>query len=208
MITETDALDLAQRDANAIHGKIEQGLMPDQVGKMAMKLFIRHVDSLGDSAASERARQGAVQKMSASTLSELTLAQMMSIFNKTMGRLQPEDTRALVLWLNGTPPHVPGMLQHLVYLLGESSGQHVVQRYESELTLLLRQMQEADTALFEIKLKSLNKPRRCIIRGLLLESQWAFQERDGITVRNHVIRARKLAMRWLKEQARNKANGI
>lgn len=208
MITEADALDLAQVDANLVHKKIEKGAMPDALGKLAVKLFLRRIDSLEDRTASDRAREGAVQRLSAPTMSEFTLAQMMNIFGKAMTRLPPEDTRALILWLNGTPPQAPGFLRHMVNLLGETSGEQAIANCEAQLGAMVQRMQQADTALFEIKLKELNAPRRRIIRGFLLQSQWAFQERDGITARNHVIRARRLTLRWLKEAERNKRAGF
>jgi len=208
VITEADALDLAQNDANLIHRKIEKGAMPDAVGKLAVKLLMRRIDSLANKGASSRARQGALQRLSAPTMSEFTLAQMMNVFGRAMSRLPPEDTRALVLWLNGTPPHVPGFLRHVVNMLGETSGEQAIANCEAQFTAILQRMQQADTKLFEIKLKELNPPRRRIIRGFLLESQWAFQERDGVTARNHVIKARRLALRWLKEAERNRHAGF
>ncbi len=208
MITEADALDLAQVDANIIHRKIEKGAMPDDLGKLAVKLFLRRIDSLGDRSASAGAREGAIQRLSAPTMSEFTLAQIMNVFGRIMPRLPPEDTRALVLWLNGTPPQVPGFLRHLITLLAETSGQQAITNCETQLATILQRMQQADTTLFEIKLKDLNAPKRRIIRGFLLQSQWAFQERDGVTARSHVIHARRLALRWLKEDERNQRIGF
>lgn len=201
MITEVDALELAQADASLIHKKIEGGLLPDQLAELTIRMFLRRIDSLETPKASTAARQGAIKQMTSATLSELTIMRLMTMLEHAIVKLPPEDVRALILWLNGTPPMVPGIIKHAVNLLGESSGAQSLGTAETMMGNLLQRMQRSDTELFEIRIKTLNSPRRRIISGILLQSRWFFHERDGISARAHVIKARRLALRWLRENS-------
>ncbi len=204
MMTEADALETAQLDAKRLHKKIQDGAMPDDFGRAVLARIVRRIDGFERPNASQSARAAAQQRLTAPTFSEHLASRAVAVVLAAMHRLPPEDSRALALWLIGTLPQVPGFLPHIIGALSESSGQLAIERSQRQLEAVLRKMQAADEDLFQKQITTLSGPRQRIIQGLLLDAQWAFQERDGITARLRVMRARRVAMRWLKGMARQR----
>jgi hypothetical protein len=202
MITEANALEIAQSDAQKLYGRLEAGAMPDDVGRAVIGRILTHVDRFGRERASKRAREAAAKRMTAPTFSEHLVARCMGVAISAMKSLPPEDSRALALWLIGAPPQVPGFLKHVIAGLSETSGMPAVEQAEAQMMGLLNRMQKLDDDLFQNQIRSLSIPRQRIIRGLLMDAQWAFNERDGGTARSRVISARKIAQRWLREHER------
>jgi hypothetical protein len=200
MITEATALEIAQADARRIHKHLENGAMPDQVGRAFFHRIVRHIDSFESEKASEAAREAAQKRMTAPTFSEHLIARAMAICTRSMRHLEPEDTRALMLWLVGTPPTIPGFMVHVVNQIGETAGPEAIQKAYTQTQALLDRMQKVDDHLFNEQVKGLSNPRQRILRGMLLRAQWTFHAKDGITARNQISLARRLAMRWVQQQ--------
>lgn len=201
MITEADALELAQSDARGIHKKINAGALPGDIATALVRRVLHHIKSFDNPKALHLAKHAAQKKMNAPTLSEHLTARCVSICTTAMKALEPEDARALALWLIGAPPQVPGFLKHTIDVIGETSGEEAIERAHAYIKGLLDRMLTQDEQLFSKQINSLSRPRQRIIRGLLLDAQWAFEGRDGSTARRRVISARKTAKKWLRHHA-------
>jgi len=199
VITEADALENAQSDARRLQKKIHAGALVSDIAKALVVRVLYHINSFENPQAMKLAQQAAQKKMNAPTISEHLTARCISISTIAMRALQPEDSRALALWLIGAPPQVPGFLTHAIHAIGETSGEEAVERANTYVTGLLNQMQQRDQDLFTNQINVLSSPRQHIVRGLLLDAQWAFEGRDGGTARLRVISARKMAQKWLKD---------
>jgi hypothetical protein len=198
-MTEADALETAQEDAEILKSKIVNGAVPDDITKMLTGLMLRRINQMESRRATKAASTAAARRTTAPTFSEYLTARSMRILKAIKVHLPPEDTRALLIWFIGSPPQVPGILQHIISLLGESSGKQAVETAQQQTQQMLDQMQRSDHHLFNQQIQALCQTKRNLIRGKLLEAQWAFQERDGETAKCNVMQARKMALRWLKE---------
>jgi len=201
MITEANALEFAQSDASVLYKKISAGALPGDIARALVLRVLYHIKSFENPRALHLAKKAAQKKMSAPTLSEHLTARCVSISTIAMKALPPEDSRALALWLIGAPPQVPGFLKQAIHAIGETSGEGAVERANIYVKGQLDQMQKQDEDLFRTQINVLTRPRQRIIRGLLLDAQWAFEGRDGGTARRRVISARETAKKWLQRHA-------
>lgn len=207
MITEANALEIAQLDAKGLYDKLNEGAMPEDLARLTIRRILYHINSFDRPRAIEKAKLAAQRRMTAPTHSQLLASRCTNIIIEAMKELLPEDSRALALWFAGAPPQVPGFLRHAVLGLTESSAEEAVDEAEKHVLTLLDRMQRVDHDLFQNKINVLTNPRQRIIRGLLLDAQWAFQERDGENARVRVILARKIAHRWLRDHLKRQQSG-
>lgn len=205
MITEADALETAQLDGKALYERLEAGAMPEDVARLVVRRILFHISRFDDQRALERAKKAASRRLTAPTFSEQLTARCVTVTATAIQALPPEDGRAIGLWLIGSPPQIDGFLGHAIQGLGESSGEDAVERAATYIQGILDRMRTTDEDLFQTQVKTLTGPRQRIIRGLLLDAQWAFQERDGQTARMRVMSARKIARKWLAERRRQHA---
>jgi hypothetical protein len=197
-MTEIDAIEIAQLDAQFLQRKISKGAMPQEISNTLMALLKRRVHDMKEPRASREIESSSAEPPPpSSTFSEVLVNQATTLLMRTIRYLPPEDSRALFLWLiNPTP--APGVLTFLVHTIGESSGVPALQTFQGQVNQILHKMKQTDEALFHQQLKTLNEARRNIIIGMLLDARWATQEGDGFSARNHIVRARKLALKWLQ----------
>lgn len=200
MLLESNALEMAQADGRKISALIEKGATLDQISKRVLVLSLRKIGAF-DSPAAVKAAQNAVNApRSAGTYSEQISARLLALYEAAIPRLHPEDSRALGLYLIGFPPDIQGLIQHLVFAVGESSGESAVQICIARIQAKLDRMQAVDQKLFQSDVKALNQAKQHVIAGHLLQAQWTFHDKDGVGTRDHVILARRLALQWLREE--------
>lgn len=208
MLVEGNALELAQRDGKRIARFIEKGQTLNQISKTLLVRILKQIKLFDSPTALEEAKRAVNAPRIAQTFSEQISARLLALYEAATPHLHPEDSRALGLYLIGVPPEVEGIIQHTMTAIGESSAQNVVQICAARIQAKLDRMRQQDQVLFQEQIKLLPEPKQRIVAGHLLDAQWSFSGEDGIGARNHVIAARKLCIRWLRIEARNKKMGI
>lgn len=196
MMTESDALETAQVDVNRILAKGNETGLPDTIHVETIKALVRRIYQFRNPRAYVAARRALEMPLMGATLSERTLGRIAQVINRARAFLEPEDVRALILWVNGVPPEVPGVAHHMVSALSESSGKRAIDVHEAQYLQILAFLRKEDAILLEIEPKKMTAAKRRVIEGLLLEADALCKERDGIGSRDMLIQARKLVRRW------------
>lgn len=198
-MTELDATMLASQDARRVHQRISVGAMPNEVGSLVMKTLVARIDGFNVPRASDAARHAARTKLTAPTFAENLLSRCRIVTHAAVQNLVPEDGRALIIWLIGRHAEDMGFLHPVIEMLAESGGPPALERFAADLLSVMERMNEADRMLFGEHIKALNPTRRGIIRGFRMDAHWSLSEGDGIGVRELLVQARQMSLKWLKQ---------
>ena len=207
-MTELDAAILAEQDAHRAHQRISVGALPKDVGKLVMTTLVARIDGFSVDRASEVARAAARTSLETSTFAENLLTRCGLVTHAAVRNLVPEDGRALIVWLVGREAGDAGFLHPIVEMIAESSGPPALAQLSEELASLVARMNEADRVLFQERVKSLGRAKQDIIRGLRMDAHWSLHEGDGLAVRDLLVQARQMALKWLKEDQTARAAGF
>lgn len=198
-MTELDAAMLAEQDAGRVHRHISVGAMPHEVGSLVMKTLVARIDGFNVPRASDSARKAARARLTAPTFAENLLSRCRMVTHAAVRHLVPEDARALIIWLVGRDMDDMGFLHPVVEMLSESGGPPALEQLAIDFLAVMTKMNDADKMLFQEHIKVLNPTRRSIIRGFRMDAHWSLSEGDGIGVRDLLVQARQMALKWLKQ---------
>ncbi len=207
-MTELDATVLAEEDAARVHQQISVGAMPEQVGRVVIKLLVARIDGFEVDEASDAARKAAKAGLTAPTFEDHLMHRCGAVVHASIRSLVPEDSRALIIWLVGRGEGDHGLLHPVIKMLGGSSGPAAVQKLSHHLWGVITKMNEADRVLFQERIKELNRTRCDVIRGFRMDAHWSLSEGDGMAARDLLVQSRELALRWLKQKQRVEEAGF
>jgi len=203
MLTEVNALQMAQSDGKKAFRMASKGAVPQDLSKHVLVTVIRRIKEFevnrGKESAFEIAKRAARQQKNAPTFSEQLAARILTIYEATIPMLVPEDARALSLYLCGVPEQISGYLKAIMECIGETSGEEALKLCIGRIQARVDRMHQMDRNLFENEVKILTGPKQRIIAGQLMDAQWTFSEGDGINSRNHLVKAREMSLRWIRE---------
>ena len=196
-MTELDAWEMSVLDMKRTEEKIREAAGPEEARRHVFNVFIHRVSGLGDGAATDAALKEMRQEWPRDSLSLQIAGRMERVIRAANDALEPEDMRAIVLWVAGSPDKGGGFIHNLMKIIPDRDQARACERLEVLATQTRRATQLESDLLFKRDIRRLSRvERRFVITQLNLASL-AWEGGDGERFRSTMIALREKMSRFM-----------
>ena len=201
-MTESDALDLAIKDAQEAMLAMERIKGPKDAIKLYTRFFVHRVGNTGDSKGRTETIESMGRRVDGRTLSTDVVSRTIASLELLDRLVEPEDLMAIMTWLAG-PRSAPGGFCH-TYLshLGDGYTEASLSELNDWIERARVRIDAHDRHVFGELAKKLNSAERGIVRSELVDASVAMNDEimDGETWRHRRIVARKMVHSFLRNR--------
>lgn len=204
-MTEIDALTMAKIDMAHSARILQRAKGPNDIILMFKKFFVHRAKATGDGRVKLVVRRILKNTPSSGKLPSAIVSKCIRTLAALERLCEPEDTRAIMLWMAGTREEGPGYVQQLLMALQAPGTQEALGSLEAAIEQTRERLAEDDRELFQSQCRLLNGPEKAIVQGEVIDARIASKDGDGETSRQRLVTARKLARYLVAQQQHNSA---
>lgn len=200
-MTESDAMAFGERDAHTALHRAQQAQGPEDVERLLMNFLFNRFDGLN--LRSSRQAKTAVRSVERGVSMSLRVARRCRIaFDVALRTMEPEDTRALLLWAMGAPGASggQGFIPPLLAAFPDDQTAASIKELEGAYRRVQATIQHRDQELFA-HARALPAHHKAIVFGRIERARMLSEEGDGESARYQLIFARQLARKLVDHAA-------
>lgn len=203
-MTESDAIELAAKDAQEASLAMNRIKGPEDVVKLFTRFFVHRIGNTGDGTGHSEAIETMERRIDGRSVSTDIVSRIVATLEMLRGMLKPEDLLAIMTWLDG-PSATPGGFVHIFLTpVQDSYTNDVLSELDDWIAKARLWLQQRDRHTFGVLAKDITAAERNIIASELRDAEIAMSDKikDGQTWRHRRIVARMMVHTFLERRQR------
>ena len=201
-MTESDAIEFAAKDvqeASLAMGRIKG---PDDVTKLFTRFFVHRINSTGDGDGREEAIQTMERRIDSRSVSTDIVSRVIATLEMLRGILEPEDTLAIMTWLDGPMGAPAGFTHAFLGPVQDSYTEAALSELDDWVSKARLGIEQQNRHIFGVLAKELTEAERGVVASELRDADIALNDkiRDGQTWRHRRIVARGMVHAFLRRR--------
>lgn len=202
-MTESDAVAIGAADKEELQRRWQEVASPREVERLVFNFLLHRIR--GMSVGLARAVQESASSISAQGLgfSPSIAARARAVVATCQDHAEPEDARAIYLWMVGDSEQGPGVFQSMLVSFPDQDTDASLRAIEQDVVRARAIIRRRDAQLFAA-VRQLSESRQRAVFGSVTRAAWAHGQGDGETAKSQLIRGRVVARRLLRAERHRK----
>lgn len=199
-MTESDAIELAAKDAQEASLAMGRIKGPGDVTKLFTRFFVHRIDSTGDGDGRKEAIQAMERRIDSRSASTDIVSRIIATLEMLRGMLEPEDMLAIMTWLDGPVGTPAGFTHAFLAPVQDGYTEAALSELNDWVSKARTGIEQQNRHVFGVLTKRLTAAERGIVASELRDADIAMNDkiRDGQTWRHRRITARGMVHAFLR----------